>query len=180
MCSIEQKLKAQIQEGKGISLNPVKHGKFKKAMLYTDIRLDFVIFLKEYLRVVRNEAGSKIDEELMKDILTLIGTVCSKGNFEALTFFKKANKQLHQELDEDDQEAKIQENYLEFKKHFSEVWSEVMKWKMTPSVHRKVIILLPEKVMLHLSKPLHMSDFLLESFKLGKCICKYVIIVLKN
>lgn len=147
----------------------MKLGKFKKSMLYTDIRLDFVTFLKEHLRSMRPPNGDMLTEELMKDILTLVGSICSKGNFGSDRFYKKTSKKQLEEQETEDEE-KAQENYLEFKKHFSELWAEVMKWRMTPSVHRKVVILLPEKVMTHLTKPLHMSDFLLESFKLGKIL----------
>ncbi|CAL8088690.1 unnamed protein product [Orchesella dallaii] len=157
-----KKLKSDISDGVKVGLNPVKQAKFRKAVLYTDIRLDFVDFLKDYLKLMRNgpkdeDKAQKFDETKMKDILALIGIICAKGNFEEDKFYKKNNQQLDA----------LEENYTEFKKHFSELWAEVMKWKMTPSIYRNVVILLPEKVMSHLTKPLHMSDFLLESFKLG-------------
>lgn len=147
----------------------MKHGKFKKLMLFTDVRQDFVIFLKEYLKLIRTE-GKGLSEDAMKDILTLIGTISLKSNFGTDRFFQKESANNQTELTEDEEMEKAQENYIEFKKCFSELWGEVMKWKMSSSVHRKVVILLPEKVMTHLNKPLHMSDFLLESFKLGKHI----------
>lgn len=158
-----QKLKGELTERKKLTLSPVKLTRFKKAMTFTDIRLDFIIFLRDFLIQLRNQPkdASPINEATMKDVLTLIGIISSKGNFEANKFYRKSNK--HPASDE----IPTEESYTEFKKYFTELWGEIMKWKMTPSIHRSVVILLPEKVMMHLTKPLHMSDFLLESFKLG-------------
>lgn len=169
-------------EGKKSAMNPVKLAKFKKAMLFTDIRLDFVTFLRDFTRSKNQEpcSSNKLDEEGMKFILTLIGAISSKGNFGTDKFYNKEKKREAEELDEETTEEQAQQNYLVFKKIFSELWSEVMKWKMTSSVHRNVVILLPEKVMTHLSKPLHMSDFLLESFKIGKKRHRSVITVKGN
>ena len=94
----------------------------------------------------------------MKNVIRIVGALASTDNFGLDKF-----------LNDKDPGAllTVQENYAEFKKRFSELWAEVMRWKFTPSVHKEVVILLPDRIMIHLTKPLHMSHFLLESFKMG-------------
>ena len=58
-------------------------------------------------------------------------------------------------------------NYGQAKKFFSAVWTQVLKYPLTPSLYKRVLVLLPEKVMPHLEKPLLLTDFLMESYAIG-------------
>jgi hypothetical protein len=139
--------------------------RLKGHLKYTDVRLDFVQHLTSLLR--ERSKGTKktateavpLEEGWMKNILRVIGSIASADNF-GLDLF----------ADPDDPSGanSVEDNYLEFKRRFSELWTEVMKWKMTPSVYKQVVILLPDRIMTHLNKPLLMSHFLMESFKIGE------------
>ena len=69
------------------------------------------------------------------------------------------------------------EERKKFKKEFSKLWIEIMKWEnMTPTIVRQIVSILPDHIMEHLEKPIHMSDFLLESFKISKTYYTIIII----
>ena len=57
-----------------------------------------------------------------------------------------------------------------FKNKFSKVWKSIMRWdSMTPGVVRMIVSMLPDDILEHLERPVLMSDFLLESFKISEC-----------
>lgn len=58
-------------------------------------------------------------------------------------------------------------NYAQAKKYFSSIWQAIFKYPLTPSLYKQVLILLPEKVLPHLEKPLLLTDFLMESYAIG-------------
>nr|CAG4638409.1 EOG090X04ZD [Cyclestheria hislopi] len=64
----------------------------------------------------------------------------------------------------------FQMNYSQAKKYFSSVWQHVLKYPLTPSLYKRVLILLPEKVMPHLEKPLLLTDFLMDSYNIGGAV----------
>jgi len=61
-------------------------------------------------------------------------------------------------------------NYSQAKKFFSTIWTQVLRYPLTASLYKRVLVLLPEKVMPHLEKPLLLTDFLMESYAVGGSI----------
>jgi len=132
-------------------------------MAYTDLRVDFVRELTSLLESKPiTSKNSKLEEDFMKNILQIVKTVASEKNFGVDCF-------LYPESEYSKLAAARgpEENYKDFKKYFSSLWTKVMKWNMTRSIYKAVVTILPDKIMPHLQKPLHMSDFLMEAFKLG-------------
>jgi len=128
-------------------------------MRRTDTRLELVVSLTT---VIKEKAGSSPKEEWMKNILRVVGVIAAPENF--------AEEDVFFNMDHEDASKSRDENYIEFKKRFSDLWREVMKWKMTPSVHKQVVVLLSDRVMMHLNKPLQVSHFLIGSFAMGMII----------
>ncbi|KAG7153633.1 nucleolar complex protein 4 homolog A-like [Homarus americanus] len=60
--------------------------------------------------------------------------------------------------------------YDKAKKALNNIWSEVLKYSLTPDLYRRSLVLIPEKVMHHLDKPLILTDFFMESYNLGGAI----------
>lgn len=54
------------------------------------------------------------------------------------------------------------------KMSFSALWQNLLKYPLTPGLYKRVLILLPEKVIPHLDKPLLLTDFLINSYEIGK------------
>nr|CAG4641647.1 EOG090X04ZD [Eurycercus lamellatus] len=61
-------------------------------------------------------------------------------------------------------------NYSQAKKFFSSVWQQLLKYPLTPSLYKRVLVLIPEKVIPHLEKPLLLTDFLMESYGIGGAV----------
>lgn len=53
------------------------------------------------------------------------------------------------------------------KKHLNRVWQCIMLWDHTPQTHRQLLIVLLEKVLVHLDKPILLTDFLMDSLDVG-------------
>lgn len=45
----------------------------------------------------------------------------------------------------------------------NKVWACVMHWELTPQLHKQLLIVLLERVISHLEKPVLMTDFLMDS-----------------
>jgi ERCC4-type nuclease len=96
----------------------------------------------------------------MTNTLILIDQIANENNF-------------LDEAEEDEAEReKNSDSYKEFKRQFTLLWSEVMKWDKTREIHKRILSLLPEKVIKHLTKPLHMSDYFLSAFDFGRYLRK--------
>ncbi|XP_031778710.1 nucleolar complex protein 4 homolog B [Nasonia vitripennis] len=54
-------------------------------------------------------------------------------------------------------------DYASAKKALNKVWSCIMHWELTPQIHKQLLIVLLERVMPHLEKPVLMTDFLMDS-----------------
>lgn len=45
----------------------------------------------------------------------------------------------------------------------NKVWACVMHWELTPQLHKQLLVVLLERVMPHLEKPVLLTDFLMDS-----------------
>jgi U3 small nucleolar RNA-associated protein 19 len=59
-------------------------------------------------------------------------------------------------------------NHSQAKKFFSQIWTFVLKKSLNASLYKRVLVMLPEKVLPHLEKPLLLTDFLMTSYSIGK------------
>lgn len=64
----------------------------------------------------------------------------------------------------------MQLDYPYIRKHINKTWSCVMNWKHDATSHRQLLILLLEKVLSHLDKPVLLTDFLMDSLDVGGAI----------
>ncbi|XP_055644996.1 nucleolar complex protein 4 homolog A [Toxorhynchites rutilus septentrionalis] len=67
----------------------------------------------------------------------------------------------------------IQMQHLDYpyvRKQINKTWSCVMNWKHDEVTHRQLLILLLEKILPHLDKPMLLTDFLMDSLDVGGAI----------
>lgn len=77
--------------------------------------------------------------------------------------------------EEDEKTLCIEDNVFKYdynsaKKNLNKVWAFIMvndQWKQNEATHRQLLIILLEKVLEHLDKPLLLTDFLMESLDVG-------------
>ncbi|KAB0793602.1 hypothetical protein PPYR_13222 [Photinus pyralis] len=53
------------------------------------------------------------------------------------------------------------------KRYLNKIWNCLMLWQHTPATHKQLLIVLLERVLPHLEKPLLMTDFLMDSLDVG-------------
>ncbi|XP_045173435.2 nucleolar complex protein 4 homolog B-like [Mercenaria mercenaria] len=59
---------------------------------------------------------------------------------------------------------------VEHRRLYSCSWVEFLKFKLTATLYRKVLVIIHEKVMPNIASPLVLSDFLIESYDIGGAI----------
>lgn len=92
----------------------------------------------------------------IQNFLSLVGAVC---------FGKEAVEESPSFLC-----IQMQLDYPYIRKHINKTWSCVMNWKHDETSHRQLLILLLEKVLSHLDKPVLLTDFLMDSLDVGGAI----------
>lgn len=58
-------------------------------------------------------------------------------------------------------------DYVQTRKSINKVWSYVMLWEMKDPIHKQVLIVLLERILPHLEKPILLTDFLMDSLDFG-------------
>lgn len=56
------------------------------------------------------------------------------------------------------------------RKYLNNVWQCVMHWQHTTQTHKQMLIVLLEKVIKHLEKPILLTDFLMDSLDVGGAV----------
>lgn len=69
-------------------------------------------------------------------------------------------------VDEED-EAGFTFEQATAKRNLNKMWNCIMLWEHTPATHKQLLIVLLERVLPHLDKPLLMTDFLMDSLDIG-------------
>lgn len=96
------------------------------------------------------------NSQFVQNFLTLFGAVCFTKEFlEETPCFLCVELQL---------------DYGYIRKHINKTWSCVMNWKHDEVSHRQLLVLLLEKVLIHLDKPVLLTDFLMDSLDVGGAI----------
>lgn len=106
----------------------------------------------------------------------LVGLKCSSNNLyieNLLHLISSIGSLVIKE--EDEKTLCIEDNVFKYdynsaKKNLNKVWAIIMvndQWKHNEATHRQLLIILLEKVLEHLDKPLLLTDFLMESLDVG-------------
>lgn len=53
-------------------------------------------------------------------------------------------------------------------KWISKTWWFIMQWEHTPSTHKQLMVLLLERILPHIKKPLYLADYLIGTLDMGK------------
>ncbi|XP_055389054.1 nucleolar complex protein 4 homolog A [Condylostylus longicornis] len=61
-------------------------------------------------------------------------------------------------------------DYVISRKCINKAWQCVMQWEIKPATHKQILIVLLERVLPHLDKPVLLTDFLMDSLDLGGAI----------
>nr|CAG4647854.1 EOG090X04ZD [Moina brachiata]SVE92977.1 EOG090X04ZD [Moina brachiata] len=131
--------------------------RFQEFIEYEDVLFHLLRVLGQILKKNKKD----VDEKFLKNLMQLMEHVTlrsapPKGEEKPKMFCSD--------------ETHFKWNYAQAKKYFSSVWQAIFKYPLTPSLYKQVLILLPEKVLPHLEKPLLLTDFLMESYAIGGAV----------
>lgn len=59
-------------------------------------------------------------------------------------------------------------DYPYARKNLNKIWSCIMLWELSETTHKQILIILLEKILNHLDKPVLLTDFLMDSLDVGK------------
>ncbi|XP_046460715.1 nucleolar complex protein 4 homolog B-like [Daphnia pulex] len=130
--------------------------RFQEFMEYEDILFHLLRVLAKILK-----GKSNVDEKFLKNLIHIL---------EHIT--------LHNTPPKEEEKTKLfcsnknhfKWNYGRAKQFFSIIWQQLLKHPLTPSLYKRVLVILPEKVLPHLDKPLLLTDFLMESYRIGGAV----------
>jgi U3 small nucleolar RNA-associated protein 19 len=60
------------------------------------------------------------------------------------------------------------QNTDHLRKWLNRVWSVVIRWEHSPQTHQQLLIVLLERILRYLDKPLLLTDYLMDSLDMGK------------
>ncbi|KAF5280926.1 hypothetical protein FQA39_LY17932 [Lamprigera yunnana] len=70
-------------------------------------------------------------------------------------------------IDEGSTKSNFHFDQPKVKKYLNKIWNCLMLWQHSPVTHKHMLIVLLERVLTHLDKPLLMTDFLMDSLDVG-------------
>ncbi|XP_022336832.2 nucleolar complex protein 4 homolog A-like [Crassostrea virginica] len=135
-------------------------GRFQEYLSHDDVRYHF-------MKILHKQVTSKAQKSASDTVLTNIVTL-----LEQISFPSNETGELDQMMTKypDSENTEKVRSLDEHRKLFTNVWIDFLQLKLPNSVYKKVLTILHEKVMPHLTNPLYLSDFLTASYDVGGAI----------
>ncbi|XP_060598961.1 nucleolar complex protein 4 homolog B-like [Ruditapes philippinarum] len=133
--------------------------RFEEYYVYDDIRYHT---MKLILSLCDHKSKQKITETWLGNVFAVLEklTIPSVQKDEPLKKYLCAKSGQSQKI----------ASVVEQRRLYSCSWVEFLKFKLTPTLYRKVLVIIHEKVMPNIASPLVLSDFLIESYNIGGAI----------
>lgn len=141
---------------------PKQIRRFQEFLEFLDVKQHTLTTLQKHVRH-QTKKNSEATEPFKQNVMTFL---------EILGFSKLSEKQLASAKyliprPENDEEASFHFDYDTSRKAFSDLWEQFLKLKLDPELYKRVLIVLSDKVMPHLLRPLLLTDFLMNSYAVG-------------
>nr|CAG4643910.1 EOG090X04ZD [Lepidurus arcticus] len=142
--------------------------RFQEFLDFDDIKLHILRALSTLLKSYADQ-GREVNEIFLTNILVLLEHVVLNNKVETKDEEEEDSTKLYC-LPKSCKSSDFNFSYTQSKRYYSSVWRQVLAFKLTPVLYKKVLILLPDKVMPHLENPLLLTDFFMESYNVGGAI----------
>ncbi|KAK4319596.1 hypothetical protein Pmani_009486 [Petrolisthes manimaculis] len=136
---------------------------------------DFMYYsLMAVNRIVKAHKGKDITEVYMNNLFLFLEQFSLPEGGSSTRLIQKLL--LYPDSDEkvEDEESTCEKKtnaftlpYEQASQCLEDIWEVVMKYPLTPDLHRRSLILLPDKVMPHLKQPVQLTGFFMESYNCG-------------
>ncbi|KAL5017194.1 hypothetical protein ScPMuIL_006783 [Solemya velum] len=134
-------------------------GRFEEYLEFDDVRYYVLKFL---LAAIAKKQTKVVEDIFLRNVFALLENMAFSSTSDGpLTNFLSKPPE-----DETTKICSLQEQ----KKLFTTVWLTFLKFKLSTSLYRKVLLILHDKVMPYMTSPLLLSDFLTNSYNIGGAI----------
>ncbi|XP_077317869.1 nucleolar complex protein 4 homolog [Lithobates pipiens] len=135
--------------------------RFQEYMEYDDVRYYTMSVINENLARVHQKTKESLPAAFQNNVFNLLSTINMPVENE-LSHFLVTQK----EKCDDWKPAKLKEH----KRVFEKVWMNFLRDKLAVSLYKKVLLILHESILPHMSKPTLMIDFLTAAYDIGGAI----------
>ncbi|XP_061163332.1 nucleolar complex protein 4 homolog B-like [Saccostrea echinata] len=134
--------------------------RFQEYLAYDDVRYHL-------MRIIHKQIATKAQDHLTDVCLNNIVAV-----LEQISFTADGCEELSNFMTKYPEREKLEKikSLDEQRRIFTNLWIDFLQLKLPNSVYKKVLIILHDKVMPHLTNPLYLSDFLTASYDVGGAI----------
>ncbi|XP_068206559.1 nucleolar complex protein 4 homolog [Palaemon carinicauda] len=127
--------------------------------------------LKSLSVIVKKHNKESVTEKYMNNLLLMLEQmnipdasdnliVCTKS-------FRKEKDQAGNESSNSKGPSTLKLSYPKAKRAINIIWNEIISYPLNGSLYRRCLILIPEKIMHHLEKPIRLTGFFMDAYDLG-------------
>jgi len=136
--------------------------RFQEHLLYADVKFYFLKNLSRIIGVALKKPD-KANLVFIENTLAFLEAV-NMSDVEA----DKSNTLLCKNINTG--ETRFRLHFEEMKKHFSNCWLQILKCRITMDQYKRVLLIIDDKILPYMSKPLLLTDFLMSSYNVGGSI----------
>ncbi|KAM5193521.1 nucleolar complex protein 4 homolog [Mantella aurantiaca] len=135
--------------------------RFKEYLEYDDVRYYTMHFINEIIAQVQKNTKESLPAAFQNNVFFLLSSINMTTENELSHFLVTQNEKC-----DDWKPSKLKEH----KRVFEKVWMNFLKNKLAVSLYKKVLLILHESILPHMSKPTLMIDFLTAAYDIGGAI----------
>ncbi|XP_069820132.1 nucleolar complex protein 4 homolog [Dendropsophus ebraccatus] len=135
--------------------------RFQEFLEYDDVRYYTMSVINERIAQVVQSTKEPLPSAFLNNVFGLLSSINMPVNSELSNFLIEQKEKV-----DDWKPAKLKEH----KKAFERVWMGFLKHKLSVSLYKKVLLILHESILPHMSKPALMIDFLTVAYDVGGAI----------
>uniref|UniRef100_UPI0037E94450 nucleolar complex protein 4 homolog n=1 Tax=Semicossyphus pulcher TaxID=241346 RepID=UPI0037E94450 len=142
--------------------NSLLISRFQEFLEMEDVRFYVMSSIRENVGRVMEKNKGGVMPVYQNNVFTLMSNISVPSQESELTNFMVKQEAKH----EDWKAAKL----LEHKRVFERMWLGYLKYKLPSNMYKKILVILHESILPHMSKPTLMIDFLTAAYEVGGAI----------
>ncbi|XP_034566261.1 nucleolar complex protein 4 homolog [Notolabrus celidotus] len=142
--------------------NSLLISRFQEFLEMEDVRYYVMSSIRENVGQVLDKSKGAVMPVYQSNVLTLMSNISVPSQESELNNFMVKQEAKH----EDWKAAKL----LEHKRAFEKMWLGFLKYKLPNNMYKKILVILHDSILPHMSKPTLMIDFLTAAYEVGGAI----------
>ncbi|XP_037609671.1 nucleolar complex protein 4 homolog [Sebastes umbrosus] len=142
--------------------NSLLISRFQEFLEMEDVRYYVMSSIRESVGKVMDKSKGALVPIFQNNVLILMANISIPSKESELTNFMVKQEDKH----EDSKAAKLNEH----KRVFEKMWLGFLKYKLPSNMYKKVLVILHDSILPHMSKPTLMIDFLTAAYEVGGAI----------